>query len=53
MGWNGIIAGQCAFSYIYASSFVPQRWWTILSTVYMALDGLTMLIQVSFFVLLG
>lgn len=41
---NGLIAGQCAFSYVYAASMLPQTYAGLLSTAYMAVDGLTIAI---------
>lgn len=49
MAWNGLLAGQCAFSFVYAASFIDQRYVAALSTAYMALDGLTVGVQALYF----
>ncbi len=41
MAINGLLAGQCAFSFVYASSFLEEKHVAILSTLFMTIDGLT------------
>jgi hypothetical protein len=49
MAWNGLIAGQCAFSLVYACSFLESKFIGVLSMVLMAIDGLTVGTQALFY----
>ena len=49
MSINGFIAGLCAFIYVYAAAFVPKKYVGLLSTVFMAYDGLTTFTQAVYY----
>ena len=49
MTLNGLVAGSCSFSFVYAQAFVEKKHLTAVASCFMALDGLTTLTQSIFF----